>query len=44
MDGKLGIGAAFPPIRLDLVDGRSLDLPDGMTGRYNIVLFYRGHW
>ena len=44
MDGKLGIGATFPHLTLDLVDGGTLDLPGGMSAKYRIVLFYRGHW
>ena len=44
MADKLGIGDAFPGIRLDLVGGGSLSLPDGLDGKYKLVLFYRGHW
>jgi hypothetical protein len=41
---KLGIGATFPKMTLNLVDGGTLDLPDGMDAKYRIFLFYRGHW
>jgi len=44
MESKLGIGAVFPHLRLNLVDGSSLALPDGMDAKYRIILFYRGHW
>ena len=44
MAAKLGIGDAFPGLRLDLVDGRSLSLPDGLDAKYKMILFYRGHW
>jgi hypothetical protein len=44
MAEKLGIGAAFPSLTLDLVDGRSLTVPDDLDARYKVVLFYRGHW
>ena len=41
---KLGIGATFPKLVLNLVDGRALNLPDGLDSKYRIILFYRGHW
>ncbi len=44
MAEKLGIGDAFPKLQLSLVDGGTLDLPDGLDSRYKVILFYRGHW
>lgn len=44
MTEKLGIGAAFPSLTLNLVSGGTLDVPQGMGGGYKVVLFYRGHW
>lgn len=44
MSEKLGIGAAFPKLTLNLVGGDTLDLPDGLEGNYKVILFYRGHW
>jgi hypothetical protein len=44
MAEKLGIGAAFPKLTLDIVDGGRLELPDGVDAKYRIFLFYRGHW
>jgi peroxiredoxin len=44
MAEKLDIGAVFPRITLNLVSGGTLDLPDGLTSRYRVILFYRGHW
>ena len=41
---KLGIGATFPNLTLNLVGGSTLDLPDGLDAKYRIILFYRGHW
>ena len=41
---KLQQGDRFPSITLNLVDGRQVNLPQDMTGRYAAVLFYRGHW
>ena len=44
MAEKLGIGAAFPSLSLNLVDGSTLDVPEGLGSGYKVVLFYRGHW
>ena len=44
MTDKLIRGDKFPEISLKLTDGRSLDPPRDMTGRYLIILFYRGNW
>jgi peroxiredoxin len=44
MANKLGTGESFPRITLQLVDGRGVALPEGVDGRYKVVLFYRGHW
>ncbi len=44
MGEKLQIGDKLPPLQLKLLDGGSLNVPEDMTGRYLILLFYRGHW
>ncbi len=44
MADKLGIGATFPRLTLNLVNGSTLALPDGLGGKYRAILFYRGHW
>ena len=44
MAQKLDSGAIFPALALNLVDGSTLELPDGLDVKYRIVLFYRGHW
>jgi hypothetical protein len=44
MADKLNTGDSFPRLTLDLVDGRRLELPDGLDARYKVILFYRGHW
>ncbi len=44
MADKLGIGAAFPSLSLDLADGGQLEVPAGLGSGYKVVLFYRGHW
>lgn len=44
MAKKLGLGDNFPVMTLNLTDGRKLELPSGMSSKYRVVLFYRGHW
>lgn len=44
MAHKLGAGAQFPAMTLSRVDAGTFELPDDFTGKYAIVLFYRGHW
>jgi hypothetical protein len=44
MAEKLGIGAVFPDISVDLVGGGSIALPRGVNAKYQAILFYRGHW
>ena len=44
MAEKLNTGDSFPKLTLNLVDGATLDLPDGLDARYKVILFYRGHW
>ncbi len=41
---KLDAGDTFPAIELDLVGGGKLALPGGVSTRYLVALFYRGHW
>jgi len=44
MAEKLNTGDVFPKLTLNLVDGSTLELPDGVDARYKVILFYRGHW
>jgi len=44
MADKLGIGAVFPSLSIATTDGASMRLPEGMAGKYKVILFYRGHW
>jgi hypothetical protein len=44
MAEKLDSGTLFPKLTLNLVDGGSLELPDGVDAKYKVILFYRGHW
>ena len=44
MAEKLNTGDTFPALTLDLVDGTKLTVPQDLDARYNVLLFYRGHW
>lgn len=44
MAEKLDTGATFPTLSVPLVGGGTMSLPGDLRARYNIVLFYRGHW
>jgi peroxiredoxin len=44
MAEKLVQGDKLPRISLNLTDGRGLDPPRDVTGRYLVLLFYRGNW
>jgi len=44
MSDKLGIGAVFPDMTINLVGGGAINLPTDLNARYKVVLFYRGHW
>jgi peroxiredoxin len=37
-------GDPFPSLTVALPGGRTLLLPDALTGRFGIVLYYRGSW
>jgi hypothetical protein len=44
MAEKLGIGAAVPSLTVNLVGGGTATVPDPGDAKYQMVLFYRGHW
>ena len=44
MAEMLGIGDPMPAVTIKLVVGSTLDLPAGLDARYQVILFYRGHW
>jgi hypothetical protein len=44
MAEKLGIGATVPSLTLNLVGGGTATVPDLTDAKYQLVLFYRGHW
>ena len=41
---RRGRSAHFTELSLQLVDGSTLELPDGIDAKYKVILFYRGHW
>ena len=44
MAKKLEIGDVFPAMTLTLVVGGAATLPDLGDAKYQVILFYRGHW
>ena len=44
MANKLAPGDSFPDMTLNLAGGGTINLPQDLTGQFNMVLFYRGHW
>ena len=44
MGKKLQQGDRFPSLTLQLIDGRTVRIPEEIPTRYAAVLFYRGHW
>lgn len=44
MADKLDMGDAFPIFTVNLAGGGTATVPDFSDAKYNIVLFYRGHW
>jgi len=34
----------FPKMKLQLVSGNTLTLPEGTGEGYGVILFYRGYW
>ena len=44
MGEKLGIGTTVPSLTLNLVGGGTTKVPDLVDAKYQLVLFYRGHW
>ena len=44
MPRQLDAGHRFPQYQVGTVDGRTLDLPDDLSGEYAALIFYRGGW
>jgi peroxiredoxin len=44
MARQLNLGDPFPPYNVQTTDGRTLHLPQDLTGEYAALIFYRGNW
>ena len=44
MPRQLNTGDLFPEYLVKFVDGRTLRIPQELSGEYSVLLFYRGHW
>ena len=44
MARQLNAGDLFPDFAVDTVDGKKLNIPQDFSGRYSVLLFYRGWW
>ncbi len=44
MPHKLIQGDKLPLFTFSLIDGRTITLPESMSSRYLVLLFYRGNW
>jgi peroxiredoxin len=44
MAQQLGVGDPFPEFFVNTVDGRTLNIPQDLSGEYSLLLFYRGGW
>jgi hypothetical protein len=42
--GILDTGDIFPGMEFAVIGDGSLSLPGDFGGRWNVLLFYRGHW
>lgn len=40
----LSLGAAFPDLTLEVVDGGTVSVRDELAGHFGVVLIYRGSW
>jgi peroxiredoxin len=44
MARQLDAGDVFPDYQVQTVDGRTLHLPQDLSGDYAVLIFYRGGW
>ena len=44
MAQQLNTGDVFPQYLVQTVGGRTLRIPQDLSGEYSVVLFYRGAW
>jgi hypothetical protein len=44
MAKQLNMGDPFPEYVVQTVGGRTLHLPQDLSGEYSVLIFYRGGW
>jgi hypothetical protein len=44
MAQQLNVGDLFPKYDIQTVQGRPLHIPEGLSGDYSVLIFYRGSW
>jgi peroxiredoxin len=44
MAKQLNMGDLFPEYTVQTVEGWTLHLPQGLSGEYSVLIFYRGGW
>jgi hypothetical protein len=44
MARQLNLGDLFPDYQVSTTDGRTLRLPQDLSGEYSVLIFYRGSW
>jgi peroxiredoxin len=44
MAQQLNVGDPFPEYVVDTVEGKTLRVPQDLSGEYAVLLFYRGGW
>jgi peroxiredoxin len=44
MAKQLNPGDQFPNYSVQVVDGRTLNIPQDLRGEYAVIIFYRGIW
>jgi peroxiredoxin len=44
MAKQLNMGDLFPEYVVQSTDGRTLHLPQDLSGEYSVLIFYRGSW
>ena len=44
MTRQLDASDMFPEYIVNTVDGRTLKVPQDLSGEYSVILFYRGSW
>jgi hypothetical protein len=44
MARQLNVADLFPRYDIQIVQGRTLHIPEDLAGEYSVLLFYRGSW